>query len=121
MTNIALEMVEAVTWRGVGRFASAEAFRLACSQFIAIEDLESPVVQTEVVRCPSDVLGAAFNRLGPGKWHKLGKLGNELKKLGSTMAEREAMSGGLLKQVEKCGAFRIRRAADGHPEIARRT
>jgi hypothetical protein len=113
---------EGKTVRGVGRASTADAFRLACSQFIAVEELAAAVVRAEAVCKPSDVLGIAFARLGPGEWHKLGKLGHELSKLGpACLADGNAASGSLLKRVEKCGAFRIRRAPDGHPEIAWRS
>lgn len=111
---------EGKTVRGVGRSGTAEAFRLACSQFIAVEELTSSAVRTEVMRQSSDVLEIAFARLGPGEWHKLGRLGVELGKLDPTCpAVREAKSGGLLKRVERSGIFRVRRAPDSHPEIAR--
>ena len=110
------------TVRGVGRAATAEAFRLACSKFISVEDLVPPAALVVAAQGPYQDLILGFEQLGPGEWHKLGELGNKIKKLGPQyLTECAAVSGGLLKRVEKSGKFRVRRSPNGHPEIARRT
>ena len=112
---------EGKTVRGVGRAATAEAFRLACSKFISVEDLVPAAPSVEAAQGPFQDLIVGFEQLGPGEWHKLGELGNQIKKLGPQyLTGCAAASGGLLKRVETSGKFRVRRSPNGHPEIARR-